>query len=163
MPAQTVDATLSSDPRGQQRHLYDPHHSPQSDRKPRKRRGELEVAYARTLPTRAQKSMRVSELSIYSPTIEETWKDSGIRRLKLDGAISGDWSRSGSRRLSIRSRSTQRNNLLFSIALVKIPVAPGRKGRNRRVLDIAGRRTVNCAISLVILSAVDSNRSPPSA
>ena len=57
-------------------------------------RGELEAEYARTLPTRAQKSMSIFELSIYSPTIEETWKDSGIRRLKLDGAINGDRSRS---------------------------------------------------------------------
>jgi hypothetical protein len=55
-------------------------------------RGELESEYARTLPTRVQKSMSIFELSIYSPTIEETWKDTGIRRLKLDGAINGDWS-----------------------------------------------------------------------
>jgi hypothetical protein len=55
-------------------------------------KGELESEYARTLPTRAQKSMTIFELSIYSPTIEETWKDTGIRRLKLDGAINGDWS-----------------------------------------------------------------------
>jgi hypothetical protein len=55
-------------------------------------RGELESEYARTLPTRAQKSMSIFELSIYSPTIEETWKDTGIRRLKLDGVINGDWS-----------------------------------------------------------------------
>jgi hypothetical protein len=55
-------------------------------------REELEAEYTRTLPTRAQKSMSIFELSIYSPTIEETWKDSGIRRLKLDGAINGDWS-----------------------------------------------------------------------
>ena len=54
-------------------------------------RGELEAEHARTLPTRAQKSMSIFELSVYSPTIEETWKDSGIRRLKLDGAINGDW------------------------------------------------------------------------
>jgi len=55
-------------------------------------REELEAEYTRTLPTRAQKSMSIFELSIYSPTIEETWKDSGIRRLKLDGATNGDWS-----------------------------------------------------------------------
>jgi hypothetical protein len=36
--------------------------------------------------------MSIFELSIYSPTIEETWKDTGIRRLKLDGGINGDWS-----------------------------------------------------------------------
>jgi hypothetical protein len=29
--------------------------------------------------------MTIFELSIYSPTIEETWKDSGITRLKIDG------------------------------------------------------------------------------
>jgi hypothetical protein len=55
-------------------------------------RRELEAEYARTLPTRSQKSMSIFELSIYSPTIEEIWKDTGIRRLKLDGAINGDWS-----------------------------------------------------------------------
>jgi hypothetical protein len=53
-------------------------------------RGELESEYTRTLPTRAQKFMSIFELSIYSPTIEETWKDSGIRRLKLDEAINRD-------------------------------------------------------------------------
>jgi hypothetical protein len=54
-------------------------------------RGELETEYARTLPTKVQKSMSIFELSVYSPTIEETWKDTGIRRLKLDGAINGNW------------------------------------------------------------------------
>jgi hypothetical protein len=53
-------------------------------------RGELESEYARTLLTRVQKSMSIFELSINSPTIEETWKDTGIRRLKLDGAINRD-------------------------------------------------------------------------
>jgi hypothetical protein len=55
-------------------------------------RGELESEYTRTLPTRAQKSMSIFELSIYSPTIEETWKDTGIRRLKVEGPIDEDWS-----------------------------------------------------------------------
>jgi len=55
-------------------------------------REELEAEYTRSLPTRAQKSMSIFELSIYSPTIEETWKDSEIRRLKLDGEINCDWS-----------------------------------------------------------------------
>jgi hypothetical protein len=55
-------------------------------------RRELESEYTRTLPTRAQKSMSIFELSIYSPTIEETWKDTGIRRLKVDGPIDEDWS-----------------------------------------------------------------------
>jgi hypothetical protein len=39
----------------------------------------------------ALESMSIFELSVYSPTTEETWKDSGIRRLKLDGEINGDW------------------------------------------------------------------------
>jgi hypothetical protein len=55
-------------------------------------KGELEAEYARTLPKRAQKSMSIFELSVYSPTIEETWKDTGIRRLKIEGAINGNWS-----------------------------------------------------------------------
>ena len=36
--------------------------------------------------------MSIFELSVYSPTIEEMWKDSGIRRLKLEGVIDGNWS-----------------------------------------------------------------------
>ena len=55
-------------------------------------RGELESEYTRTLPTRAQKSMSIFELSIYSPTIEETWKDTVSRRLKVEGAIDRNWS-----------------------------------------------------------------------
>ena len=55
-------------------------------------RGELEAEYARTLPERVQKSMSIFELSVYSPTIEETWKDTGIRRLKISGVINGNWS-----------------------------------------------------------------------
>ncbi len=52
---------------------------------------ELESEYTRTLPKRAQRSMSIFELSIYSPTIEETWKDSGIRRLKTEGTIDDTW------------------------------------------------------------------------
>jgi hypothetical protein len=37
------------------------------------------------LPERAQKTMLVFELSVDSPTIAETWKKSGISRLKIDG------------------------------------------------------------------------------
>jgi len=75
--------------------LEEEHRSATSDAEIRNRtaqlRGEIEAEYARTLPTRIQKSMSIFELSIYSPTIEETWKDTGIRRLKLEGAINGDW------------------------------------------------------------------------
>ena len=52
---------------------------------------ELEAEFARTLPERAQRSMSIFELSVYSPTIEETWKDSGIRRLKMEGTLDGRW------------------------------------------------------------------------
>jgi hypothetical protein len=55
-------------------------------------RRELEDEYARTLPARAQKAMSIFELSVYSPTIEEIWKETGIRRLKIEGAIDGNWS-----------------------------------------------------------------------
>jgi hypothetical protein len=54
-------------------------------------RRELEAECARTLPARAQKAMSIFELSVYSPTIEEMWKETGIRRLKLEGAIDGNW------------------------------------------------------------------------
>jgi hypothetical protein len=46
---------------------------------------ELHNEYNRMLPERAQKTMSVFELSVYSSTIEETWKKSGISRLKIDG------------------------------------------------------------------------------
>jgi hypothetical protein len=52
---------------------------------------ELETEYAQTLPERVQKSTSIFELSIYSPTIEETWKGTGIRRLKIDGPINEKW------------------------------------------------------------------------
>ena len=52
---------------------------------------ELQNEYNRTLPGRAQKTMSVFELSVYSPTIEETWKRSGISRLKTDGVLDQKW------------------------------------------------------------------------
>ncbi len=51
----------------------------------------LESEYIRTQPERAQRSMTIFELSVYSPTIEEAWKESGIRRLKVDGKIDWKW------------------------------------------------------------------------
>src|SRR5258708_19397523 len=48
---------------------------------------ELHNEYNRMLPERAQKTMSVFELSVYSPTIEETWNKSGISRLKIDGPL----------------------------------------------------------------------------
>jgi hypothetical protein len=35
--------------------------------------------------------MSIFELSVYSPTIEETWKGTGIRRLNIDGPINEKW------------------------------------------------------------------------
>jgi hypothetical protein len=47
----------------------------------------LHSEYNRVLPERTQKTMSVFELSVYSPKIEETWKRSGISRLKIDGTL----------------------------------------------------------------------------
>jgi len=52
---------------------------------------ELEREYNRMLPERIQRTMTIYELSVYSPTIEEAWKDSGIRRLKIDGIPDHRW------------------------------------------------------------------------
>ena len=52
---------------------------------------ELHSEYNRMLPERAQRIMSVFELSVYSPTIEEAWKKSGISRLKTDGALDQRW------------------------------------------------------------------------
>ena len=52
---------------------------------------ELHNEYNRMLPERAQKTMSVFELSVYSPTIEETWNKSGISRLKIDGTLDQKW------------------------------------------------------------------------
>jgi hypothetical protein len=52
---------------------------------------ELRVEYERMLPERVQKSLTVFEMSVYSLTIDEAWKGTGMSRLKVDGAISGKW------------------------------------------------------------------------
>ena len=52
---------------------------------------ELHNEYHRMLPERAQKAMSLFERSVYSPTIEETWKKSGINRLKTDGVPDQKW------------------------------------------------------------------------
>jgi hypothetical protein len=52
---------------------------------------ELHNEYNRMLPERTQKTMSVFELSVYSPTIEESWKKSGISRLKIDGTLDQKW------------------------------------------------------------------------
>jgi hypothetical protein len=35
--------------------------------------------------------MTLFELTVYSPTIEEVWKETGISRLKIEGTISKRW------------------------------------------------------------------------
>ena len=52
---------------------------------------ELQSEYRRMLPTRAQKTMSMYELSIYSPTIEEAWTDTGISRLRTDEIPDERW------------------------------------------------------------------------
>lgn len=52
---------------------------------------ELEREYDRMLPERVQKTMTIFERSVYSPTIEEAWKLSGISRLKIDGIPDQRW------------------------------------------------------------------------
>jgi len=52
---------------------------------------ELHEEYERTIPESAQKGMTLFELTVYSPAIEEAWKQTGISRLKLDGTISDRW------------------------------------------------------------------------
>ncbi len=54
-------------------------------------KSELQSEYKRVLSARAQKQMTIFELSIYSPTIEEVWKESGISRLKVDGTPDRTW------------------------------------------------------------------------
>ena len=55
-------------------------------------KAELQTEYERILPESVQKKLSMFEISIYSPTIEETWKGTGISRLKTDGVINGRWS-----------------------------------------------------------------------
>src|SRR5260370_32596343 len=48
----------------------------------------LQEEYDRIIPERTQKNMTLFELTVYSPTIEEVWKETGISRLKIEGTIS---------------------------------------------------------------------------
>src|SRR3981189_3563842 len=51
----------------------------------------LQEEYDRIVPERTRKKMTLFELTVYSPTIEEVWKETGISRLKIEGAISRRW------------------------------------------------------------------------
>ena len=52
---------------------------------------ELRGEYERMLPERVQRTLTLFEISVYSPTIDEAWKGTGVSRLKVDGAIIGEW------------------------------------------------------------------------
>ncbi|HEY0308092.1 MAG TPA: hypothetical protein VGB94_08025 [Acidobacteriaceae bacterium] len=54
-------------------------------------KNELQEEFLRTSPERIQKAMTIFEISIYAPTIEEAWKQSGISRLKTDDPPSSKW------------------------------------------------------------------------
>ena len=53
---------------------------------------ELQAEYERMLPESVQRKLSMFEISIYSPTIEETWRETGISRLRTDGVINKRWS-----------------------------------------------------------------------
>ena len=46
--------------------------------------------------------MNIFELSVYSPAVEEIWKETGIWSLKTERAIDGNWSAKCSRHWSTR-------------------------------------------------------------
>ena len=52
---------------------------------------QLQQEYDRVLPERNQKKMTLFELTVYSPTIEEVWTETGISRLKIDGTVGKKW------------------------------------------------------------------------
>ena len=54
-------------------------------------KSELHEEFLRTSPERAQKGVTLFEVSVYAPTVEEAWKDSGISRLRVDGPITSRW------------------------------------------------------------------------
>jgi hypothetical protein len=54
-------------------------------------KGSIQEEYDRVMPERTQKTMTLFELTVYSPTIEEVWKETGMSRLKVEGAISRRW------------------------------------------------------------------------
>jgi hypothetical protein len=51
----------------------------------------LQEEYERIIPERTQKNMTLFELTVYSPTIEEVWNETGISRLKIEGTIGKRW------------------------------------------------------------------------
>jgi hypothetical protein len=51
----------------------------------------LQEEYDRTAPEYSQSNMTLFERAAYSPTIEEVRKETGIRRLKIEGTISKRW------------------------------------------------------------------------
>jgi hypothetical protein len=70
----------------------------------------LQEEYDRIMPERSQKNMTLFELTVYSPTIKEVWKETGISRLKIEGPSASE----GKRSLS-RSPTRHRNTSLEEI------------------------------------------------
>jgi hypothetical protein len=54
-------------------------------------RDELQTEFLRTSPDRVQKQMTIFEMSVYAPTIEEAWTQSGISRLKTEKSPTRKW------------------------------------------------------------------------
>jgi len=52
---------------------------------------ELQAEYKRMSPERVQRSLTMLEISVYSPTIEEAWADTGISRLRIDTEPNHRW------------------------------------------------------------------------
>ena len=52
---------------------------------------ELQAEYKRMSPERVQRSLTMFEISVYSPTIEEAWADTGISRLRIDTEPNHRW------------------------------------------------------------------------
>jgi hypothetical protein len=88
-------STISKDALRLLRHLEDRHSDSDRDAEFRVLAADLKRSvqeeYDRIIPVRSQKGMALFELTVYCPTIEEVWKETGISRLKVDGPISRKW------------------------------------------------------------------------
>lgn len=54
-------------------------------------RAELQAEFLRTSPEPAQKAMTLFERCVYTPTIQEALKQSGIGRLNVESTTSSKW------------------------------------------------------------------------
>jgi hypothetical protein len=88
-------STISKDALRLLRHLESRQIESSQDAEYRRLAAALKISvqeeYDRVVPARAQKGMTLFELTVYSPTIEEVWKETGISSLKVDGPINKCW------------------------------------------------------------------------